>query len=157
MVPVLMPPNEVVEAMGRGTIDAVTTSPSAFVDFGMERVANSAYFLQLGTNSFAVLMNRAKFESLPKAAQDVLLKHGGKALGERYIKEINANWVELMDRFKADPKRTVVFPTEADQKAADVVFASVAKEWGARDPRNEALLAKARSMLNDIRAKYPSQ
>lgn len=157
MIPVMMPPNEVVEALGRGTIDALTTSPSAFVDFGLERVANSTYFLRLGANSLAVVMNRAKFESMPKTAQDVLLKHAGKALGELYIKEINANWLELMNRFKTDPNRTVVFPSEADQKTADLIFAKVAREWAARDPRNEQLLTTAREFLASIRSKYPSQ
>ena len=153
MVPVLMPPNEVVEAIGRGTIDAMITSPSAFVDFGMERVASSTYFLELGANSFAVLMSRAKFESLPKAAQEVLLKHGGKAFNERYTRQIHANWLNMVERFKADPKRTLVFPTEADQKEADVAFAKVAKEWASQDPRNEQLLTKARQLLTEIRAK----
>lgn len=157
MVPVLMPPNEVVEAMGRGTIDAVTFSPSSVFDFGVERVANSAYFLSLGTNSFALLMNRAKFEAMPKAAQDVLLKHSGKVLNEHYIKAINANWLVLMEVFKKDSKRTVVFPSEADQKAAEAVFAQVAEEWGAKEPRNKELLDKARALLTDIRSKRSPQ
>jgi TRAP-type transport system periplasmic protein len=155
MVPVLMPPNEVVEAMGRGTIDAVAISPPAFFDFGMERVASSVYFLNLGTNSFAILMNRSKFDALPKQAQDVIMKHSGREFGERFIKEIGASWIALMERFKNDSKRLVVFPSDADQIAADAIFANVAREWAAKEARNDQLLTKARAMLEDIHLKYP--
>ena len=54
MVPVLMPPNEVVEAMGRGTIDATTTVPAAIVDFGIDRVTSHDYLLPLGAGPLAV-------------------------------------------------------------------------------------------------------
>jgi TRAP-type C4-dicarboxylate transport system substrate-binding protein len=68
MVPILMPPNEVVEAMGRGTIDATTTVPAAIVDFGIDRVTSHDYLLPFGAGPLAVLMNRKKFDSLPKPA-----------------------------------------------------------------------------------------
>src|SRR4029450_9455373 len=56
VVPVLMPPNEVVEAMGRGTIDATTTVPGAMFDSGIDRVTSHDYLLPLGAGPLAVLM-----------------------------------------------------------------------------------------------------
>ena len=72
MIPVLMPPNEIVEAIGRGTIDAVTTTTTALFDFGIDRVASHDYFIQLGTISFAVVMNRSKFEIVAQAGSGCL-------------------------------------------------------------------------------------
>ena len=69
MVPVLMPPNEAVEALGRGTVDFVVTEPAALVDFGLDRVTNQDYMLDVGSTSFGILMSRAKFEALPQAAK----------------------------------------------------------------------------------------
>ena len=75
VVAVLMPPNEVVEATGRGTIDATTTVPAAVVDFDIDRVTSSDYLIRLGPSPFAVLLSRKKYDSLPKAAQDVIAKY----------------------------------------------------------------------------------
>src|SRR5215510_12158737 len=88
MVPILMPPNEVVEAMGRGTIDATTTVPAAVDDFGIDRVNSHDYLLPLGAGPLAVLMNRKKFDSLPKAAQDVIAKYSPRWIDDAYVREV---------------------------------------------------------------------
>ncbi len=152
VVPVLMPPNEVVEAMGRGTIDATTTVPAAVVDFGIDRVTSHDYLIQLGTNPFAVLMNRKKFESMPKAAQDVIVKYSPGWLNDTYVKNLSAYNNEVIEQFRADKKRTVVTPSEADLAAIKPVADKVTADWAAKDPKNAELLAKAREMLVKIRA-----
>jgi TRAP-type C4-dicarboxylate transport system substrate-binding protein len=151
VVPVLMPPNEVVEAMGRGTVDATTTVPAAVVDFGIDRVTSHDYLISLGTNSFAILMNRKKFESLPKAAQDVLAKYSPGSLDEIYVKNLSAYNSELTAQFRADSKRTVVTPSDADLKTIKAASEKVTADWAAKDPHNAELLAKARELLAQIR------
>jgi TRAP-type C4-dicarboxylate transport system substrate-binding protein len=153
VVPVLMPPNEVVEAMGRGTIDATTTVPAAVVDFGIDRVTNSDYLIQLGTNPFAVLMNRKKFESLPKAAQDVIRKYSGDWINNIYVTNLSAYNDALISQFKADKKRTVVTPSDADLKVINAAAEKVTKDWAAKDANNAKLLAAAQEELAKIRAK----
>lgn len=152
VVPVLMPPNEVVEAMGRGTIDALTTVPAAMIDFGIDRVTSSDYLIQLGTNPFAVLMNRKTFESLPKAAQDVIAKYSPGWINDTYVKNLSAFNDEVIAQFRADKKRTVVTPSEADLKVIKAASEKVTAEWAAKDPRNAQLLAKSRDLLTKIRA-----
>jgi TRAP-type C4-dicarboxylate transport system substrate-binding protein len=152
VVPVLMPPNEVVEAMGRGTIDATTTVPAAVVDFGIDRVTSHDYLIQLGTNPFAVLMNRKKYESLPKAAQDVINKYSPGMLNDTYVKNLSAYNNEVIEQFRADKKRTVVTPSEADLAVIKPVAEKVTADWAAKDPKNAELLAKARALLVQIRA-----
>lgn len=152
VVPVLMPPNEVVEAMGRGTVDALTTVPAAVVDFGIDRVTSHDYLIQLGTNSFAVLMNRKKFDSLPKAAQDALLKYAPGRLNDIYVKNLSAYNDEVIAQFRADKKRTVVVPSEADLKVIKAASEKVTADWAAKDAHNVQLLAKARDLLAQIRA-----
>jgi TRAP-type transport system periplasmic protein len=151
VVPVLMPPNEVVEAMGRGTVDATTTVPAAVVDFGIDRVTSHDYLIQLGTNSFSVLMNRKKFESLPQAAQDVLAKYSPGTLNDTYVKNLGAYNSELIAQFRADNKRTVVTPSDADQAVIKAASEKVTADWAAKDPHNAELLAKARQLLAQIR------
>lgn len=153
VVPVLMPPNEVVEAMGRGTVDALTTVPAAVVDFGIDRVTSHDYLIQLGTNSFAVLMNRKKFESLPKAAQDVIAKYSPGWINDTYVKNLSAYNTTLIEQFRADKKRNVVTPSETDLKVIKTVSEKVTADWAAKDPHNAELLAKARALLAEIRKK----
>lgn len=153
VVPVLMPPNEVVEAMGRGTIDALTTVPAAVIDFGIDRVTSHDYLIQLGTNTFAVLMNRKKFESMPKAAQDQIAKYSPNWINDTYVRNLSAYNDELIQQFRADKKRTVVTPSEADLKVIKPVIEKVTADWAAKTPENAALLAKARDLLAQIRAK----
>jgi len=152
VVPVLMPPNEVVEAMGRGTIDATTTVPAAVVDFGIDRVTSYDYLIQLGTNPFAVLMNRKKFESMPKAAQDVIVKYSPGWINDTYVKNLSAYNASVIEQFRADKKRTVVTPSEADLAIIKPVAEKVTADWAAKDPANAQLLAKARALLTQIRA-----
>jgi len=152
MVPVLMPPNEVVEAMGRGTIDATTTVPAAIVDFGIDRVTSHDYLLPLGAGPLAVLMNRKKFESLPKPAQDVIAKYSIRWIDDTYIRDLGQYNDELIAKFKADPKRTVTAPSDADIASLQPVYAKVTAEWVARSPGNAELLGKARELLAKIRA-----
>jgi TRAP-type C4-dicarboxylate transport system substrate-binding protein len=153
VVPVLMPPNEVVEAMGRGTIDATTTVPAAVVDFGIDRVTSYDYLIQLGTNPFAVLMNRKKFESMPKAAQDQIAKYSPGWINDTYIKNLSAYNEEVIGQFRADKKRTVVTPADADMPAIKAASEKVTADWAAKSPENAQLLAKARALLAEIRAK----
>jgi TRAP-type C4-dicarboxylate transport system substrate-binding protein len=152
VVPVLMPPNEVVEAMGRGTIDATTTVPAAVVDFGIDRVTSYDFLVQLGTNPFAVLMNRKKFESLPEPARDVIAKYSPGWLNDVYLKNLSAYNDSVIAQFRADKKRTVVTPSEPDMKVIKAASEKVTADWAGKDPHNAQLLAKARELLAQIRA-----
>jgi hypothetical protein len=140
-------------AMGRGTIDATTTVPAAVVDFGIDRVTSYDYLIQLGTNPFAVLMNRKKFESMPKAAQDQIAKYSPGWINDTYIKNLSAYNEEVIGQFRADKKRTVVTPADADMPAIKAASEKVTADWAAKSPENAQLLAKARALLADIRAK----
>lgn len=152
MVPILMPPNEVVEAMGRGTIDATTTVPAAIVDFGIDRVTSHDYLLPLGAGPLAVLMNRKKFESLPKPAQDVIAKYSIRWIDDTYVSALGQYNDELIAKFRADPKRTVTAPSPADLASLQPVYAKVTAEWVGKSAGNAELLGKARELLAGIRA-----
>jgi len=153
MVPILMPPNEVVEAIGRGTVDAAITVPAALVDFGIDRVTSHDYLLPLGSGPLALLMSRAKFDSMPKPAQDVIGKYSLKWINDQFTRQLGTYNQVLIEKFKADKKRTVVVPSAADLDAIKPVYEKVTADWAAKDPRNAQVLAKAREVLAQIRSK----
>ena len=152
-VPVGMPPTEVPEAMARRTIDATTSQPAVLFDFGLDRVTSHHYFIRLGAVPLAVVMNRKKFETLPKSGQDAILSHSLDWINKLYDDSMLEYDQSLIDRLKSDPNRTVVFPDAADQAAARVAFEPVIQAWIAKRPQNAELYKAATGEIEKIRAK----
>lgn len=150
--PVGLTVNEVIEAVGRGSVDAVTTLPSMLFDFGFNQVTNTHYFIRMGNLPMAVLMNRQKFESLPKPAQDVIAKYSGEWLVTRYNESQGPYYASLIDQLRADPKRTVIVPNDSEVAAAQAQFRPVIQEWSGRSPRNQELLKLLEQEIAQVRA-----
>lgn len=135
-VPVGMPPTEVPEALARKTIDASTSQPAVLFDFGLDRVTSHHYFVRLGVVPLAVVMNRKSFDALPKTAQDAIRNHSLEWINKLYVDSMLVYDKSLIDRLKSEPKRTVVFPDEADAQAAQTAFEPVIQAWVKKSSRN---------------------
>ena len=151
-VPIGMPVTEVPEAIARGTVDGTTSHPSPLFDFGIVRVTSSHYFTRLGVVPLAILMNKKKFDSLPKSAQDTIRKYSGDWTARRFIDNISKYNDSLVKQLQADPKHTVVFPSQAELDAMQPAFKSVVDAWAARSPRNKELLALVQAEIAAVRA-----
>ena len=151
-VPIGMPITEVTEAISRGTIDGTTAHPSVLFDFGISRVTNNHYFTRLGIVPIAILMNRKKFDSLPKAGQDAIRKYSGEWTAARFNEGIGAYNNSLVKQLQDDPKRKVVFPSQAELDATQKVFMSVINEWTAKSPRNQELYKVVEAEIAKSRA-----
>lgn len=151
-VPIGMPVTEVPEAISRGTIDGTTSHPAPLVDFGISKVTNHHYFTRLGVVPLTVLMNRKKFDSLPKAAQDAIRKYSGDWTAARFNEGVGAYNDQVIKDLQADPKRKVVIPSQADLDAMQPAFKSVIDAWVAKSPRNKELLAIVQAELEAVRA-----
>ncbi len=151
-VPIGMPVTEVPEAISRGTIDGTTSHPAPLVDFGISRVTSAHYFTRLGVVPLAVLMNRKKFDSLPKAGQDAIRKFSGDWTAARFNEGVGAYNDTVVKQLQEDPKRKVVFPPPADLEAMQPAFKSVIDAWLAKSPRNKELLALVEAEIANVRA-----
>jgi TRAP-type C4-dicarboxylate transport system substrate-binding protein len=151
-VPIGMPVTEVPEAISRGTVDGTTSHPSPLFDFGIARVTNSHFFTRLGIVPLAILMNKKKFDSLPKAAQDAIRKHSGEWTAVRFNKGIGDYNESLVKQLQADPKRKVTFPSQAELDSMQPAFRSVIDAWTAKTPRNKELLALMQAEIANVRA-----
>jgi TRAP-type C4-dicarboxylate transport system substrate-binding protein len=152
MVPVLLPVNETAEAIGRGTVDGTTIHPGPMFDFGINRVTRYDYFIRLGISPLVVLMNRAKFDSLPPAAQQLILSHSGEALVGIYNKGYGDYDDALVAKLKNDSGRHIIVPSEAEQQDAEKLWQPVIDNWLAKDPRNPTLLRKVHELIAQVRA-----
>ena len=150
-VPVLMPVTEITEAIGRGTIDGATEFPGPMFDFGVDRVTKYDYFLPVGISSLTILMNKAKYESLPQNVREVLDKYSGDWVAQKFITDYGHYIDTLAARMKADPNRVITVATNDELAAAQQPFQQVIDDWIKKAPGNGALLDAVRAELVDIR------
>lgn len=151
-VPIGMPVTEVPEAISRGTIDGTTSHPAPLVDFGISRVTSAHYFTRLGVVPLTILMNRKKFDSLPKSAQDAIRKYSGDWTAARFNEGVGAYNDSVIRQLQSEPRRTVVIPSQADLNAMQPAFKSVIDGWLAKSPRNRELYAMVEAEIANVRA-----
>lgn len=152
MVPVIMPLNQIANAISAGIIDGAPMTQTILFEFGISRVAAYHFFLGIGGSPLAVLMNRKKFESLPPQAQQIIRKYSGEWTAGRFIKNFGLVNVQMMEQLKSDPKRTVVIPSKSDMERADAAFRAVTDEAMDKSPHSRELLRAAKSEIAKLRA-----
>lgn len=147
----VMPVSQVTAAFERNTIDAALVGLTGVADFGISEVANHHFLLAAGTAPVALLMNRKKFDGLPDAAKALIRKYSGEWTAKVWIDRLAQSDGVSLERFRTDPKHTVVDPSAADQAAADSIFRVMIETWAAGGERNRALLARLETELAAIR------
>lgn len=138
-VPVALTINEIVEAVGRGSIDGVTSLPSMLFDLGFASVTNTHYFTRLGNLPMAILMNKQKFDSLQQPAQDAIRKHSGEWLEKTFNAALGPYDASLIQKLKDDPKRKVIFPSDEELARTRQLVQPVINSWTEQSPRHAEL------------------
>ena len=69
------------EALNRGTIDGVVQGWTGMRTFKTMPLVKQAYTVPVGVIPFLLVMNKKTWESLPKAVQASIMKHGGDENG----------------------------------------------------------------------------
>jgi TRAP-type C4-dicarboxylate transport system substrate-binding protein len=152
VVAVQMPINQASSAISSGRIVGATVSPAPLIEFGISRVATHHYLLGIGAAPLAVVMNRKKFDSLPKASQDIIRKFSGEWTAERFIATYDAENKLAIEQLRSDPNRKMVTPTQADREQAKLAFGAVIERWLSDNPRNRELLTKVDIEISKIRS-----
>ena len=143
----VIPINATAEAISRGDIDGTTVPASMLLNFGISRVTSYHYFIRLGFAPLVILMNRQKFDSLPKTGQDIIRKFSGESFAKCFAEAFVANDDRVIEQFKSDPHRTVIFPSQRDLDVAQATYRRAIDEWQARTPRNRELLTMVESEI----------
>lgn len=107
--PVQMPAGEIYNSLQTGLIDGVVTGASAVGDFKLDEVANS-YTLgaPLGRISFYLVMNQAKYDSLPEDQRAAIDKHSGAVLSKSAEDGWNARALQVIESMKSAGDNTVI-------------------------------------------------
>jgi TRAP-type C4-dicarboxylate transport system substrate-binding protein len=154
ITPLVMPVNEVALAIGRGTIDGATLPPNALFAYGVSRITRFHYAAPLGAAPLAFLMNRKKFESLPKAGQDVIRKYSGGWTAARYVETYDANNIRAMKDLRSDPNRQVITPPQAELDTLQATFETVIETWRKENPQYLELLNLVETEIAKVRSEH---
>ena len=153
--PVLLPINRTMDALSDGTLDGVTIPPWMMFEFGFGRLTDNHYLIHLSGAPVTLIMNRAKFASLPAGVQDLLCKFGGDWLSDQQSACGEARNSDTLAQLRASARRKVTEPTAADLATLTDVYASVVRAWAAESPHNTELLARVKAELARLRKETP--
>jgi TRAP-type C4-dicarboxylate transport system substrate-binding protein len=118
------------------------------------RVADAAkhHFINpMGALTIFVAMRKDKFDELPAQAKAALNKHIGESLSREMGRVQDEAAAKALATFKADPSRSVVIPSEAEQREWRTVLDAVTKTWIGSHDRGKQLWDAANSELEAIR------
>ena len=116
--PVSMPTADIYQALAKGTIDATLVQWTAFQPFKLAEVTTHHLDAPLGASPAMLFMSRKKFDSLPKAARDLIMKHSGEA----FSRQFGAFW----DRVQEGDRKPVV---ASGKHSAYVVSEQEVAKW----------------------------
>ncbi|MDB5595554.1 MAG: putative C4-dicarboxylate-binding periplasmic protein [Hyphomicrobiales bacterium] len=83
-VPLAVPPAETADGLSKGIIDGATFPYEATMSFDLGTVVKYSLEPGVSTASFAVVMNPAKFDSLPADLKALIEKTTGPAMAEKF-------------------------------------------------------------------------
>ncbi|MGE5146132.1 MAG: TRAP transporter substrate-binding protein [Candidatus Eiseniibacteriota bacterium] len=151
-VPVGMPFTQITESISRRVIDGTLAHPIALYDFGVAKVATHHYLARFGAVTLSIIMNKAKYDALPQAAKDAIMKYRGeplsKAFGDMVIKRNN----QLIAEWSKDKKHHVVRLNDAGEAEFMTTVAPVIAAWESKNPRHKQLLDGLQTELGRIRS-----
>jgi TRAP-type transport system periplasmic protein len=151
-IPVPMQITKVANAISDGEIDGALAPRTPLSDYGIKRVVTNHYFLGTSGAPLALLMNRTKFEALPKPVKDIIRKYSGEWSAARFIEIYARSDFQILEQLRSDPNRAVVFPSSSDLEIAHTAFAGVIAEWAAKNPRDSELLKLTEAETAKLRA-----
>jgi TRAP-type C4-dicarboxylate transport system substrate-binding protein len=144
--------NETSAALASGALDGATVPPAQLFDVGIGRLTNHHYLLGTSVAPLTLLMNRNVFDRLPDPAKALIRQYSGEWTASRFVDAYERANKRTLDEIKADPRRTVVVPSAADQQTAKRAFHSIVDQWAGASRHNRDLLTATEAELDKIRS-----
>jgi TRAP-type C4-dicarboxylate transport system substrate-binding protein len=148
---VVMPVNQISEAISNGTIDGAAVPPAMLSEFGVGRLAGYHYILHADAPSLALVINRKTLAALPTRAQEIIRKYSGEwavARSNEFFADVNT---KSMEQLISNSKRKVIFPSQTELVLVKAAFNEVIEEWEAKSPRNHELLEMVKVEIAKLR------
>jgi TRAP-type transport system periplasmic protein len=153
--PVGMPVTQVADALSKGVVDAVILPWEVVPAFKVQELvkSHSEFDPKLGslyTSTFVVLMNKAKYASLPPAAKKAIDMNSGPDESARHARVMGQNDLIGKKLSQERGNKMLVFgaaETEAFRKASDLVDDEWIKEANGKGLNGKMLVDTARALI----------
>lgn len=130
---------QLAESLSRGLIDGTINEWVAMTIFGVAEVAKNHLDINLGASPLMVVMNKARYDSLPEAARAAIDKHSGAAFARLWGEQFDA----AIDKFRSaalkDETRTVTTLSDDQRALWDARLQTVIDGWIADTPNGQAI------------------
>lgn len=130
---------QLAENLSRSLIEGAMANWSTLETFRSLEVVKNAIVMPLGSASLMVVMNKAKYESLPPAAKAAIDKHSGEAFSEFFGGMFDKNNQVVFDRVKNEKGRTIVRVGEEQQKPWRQAVQPIYETWKKSIPNGDQL------------------
>jgi TRAP-type C4-dicarboxylate transport system substrate-binding protein len=146
--PVTLRPDEVYQAISRGTADASLMPFTGMITFKVHEVAKYHLNAALGSDAAMLIINKKSYDGLPAKAKAAIDKHSNLALSKKLGAATQGEWERALNIVK-DSTATLTPDQERQWKAA---LAPIAEEWARTAPDGAKVLAAFRAEVAATRA-----
>lgn len=150
--PVTMTYQETYSALQRGTIDGIAFPMAGILSQNFGDLTSAHLALGLGTTSSMVFMTKARFNALSPEARKILMDNSGEAMSRKQGALFDRLTTEAIAKFGADPKHSIVQPTQPLLDRFAKIQAQVEAEWVAAGPGREKVLKQYKDLLAQAKA-----
>ncbi len=145
--PVTLRPDEVYQALNRGTVDASIMPFTGMYTYKLYEVSKVHLDVPLGADAAALIMNKQKYESLPAQARAAIDKHSGREFSRKLGLATQAQWQVGHDTVKE--RLTRLSPEEEARWKA--ILAPIAQKWAESAPDGVKVLEAFRAEVEAVR------
>lgn len=142
---------EMNEALNRGTVDGVIQGWTGMRTFKTMPLVDQAYSVPTGTIPFLLLMNQAKWDSLPDAVQTSVMAHGGIKMAKTGGTAYTEIGQQIRDGVKEEGRVEMITPDDATIATYAEKADAVHQEWIKNTPNGEAVYDAAVKLLKEMR------
>lgn len=152
VAPVGMPIPAVAENISKGVLDGTATDWNVMYSFRINEVTRHHYMALFSTVPIGMLMTKKRFDSLPKKAQEIIAKHSGRTVDNKFVNVTNNIQNKWLEKTKATKGHTIVYPTKEDEAGYNKVMSKVVDNWAKGNERRTKILGIVREELAKLRS-----
>jgi TRAP-type transport system periplasmic protein len=150
--PISMPPEDLYQALQRGTIDVTLQGWSTFGPIKLADVTSFHVDAAFGTSTIMLFMSQRKYDSLPADGRKAIDENSGEAMSRSWGKFVDSLAQKLRTQVLALPNQTEVKLTADQSRSWREKVAPVAEEWTKAHAGGDELLKQYRAALADAKA-----
>ena len=150
-VPEALHPADAVEALRRGTIDGAIQGWITINTFQTYRETSHVITAPLGTVTFGIMMNRAKWEQIPADLQQIIDDNSGPVIALYGGRAYDKRQAEISARLREEKHLIFVDADPSELEEMQTYVQPIAETWMDRTPGGAETYRAIQDILVDLR------